>query len=196
MKPRAVIGALVQVLASVDGTAECAAPAPPPLPDRPGAVERGALAKMEFLVGEREGTGWGLEPSGERIPFWVREVFRCRGNRDLMDMEGRFGAILADGTRAGENEYGLGLLTFDRETSTYRMWHYSSDGAVFSVPMEVDHEGRAMKYTRTSPRGTTYTFGLRVGPDGAWVSRIDARQADGSWRQVMEFRMTRVGTPD
>jgi hypothetical protein len=34
---------------------------------------------------------------------------------------------------------------------------------------------------------------LVVGADGACVSRFDIQQADGSWRQVMEFRMERVG---
>lgn len=195
MRLRAVIGVLTAVLASVSGAAESPSPTPPPLPGRPGAVERTALAKMDFLVGEWEGEGWGRDASGERSRFWVREVFRYRGDHDLMDMEGRFGDILADGTRAGEKEYGLGLLTFDREASTYRMWHYSNDGTAFAVAMEVDHAGRAMKYTRNSPRGTTYTFSLRVGEDGVWISRIDILQPDGSLLQAMEFRMTRVRTP-
>lgn len=195
MKARSVSGAVVLVGVLAVATVGGASPTPPPIPDRPGAVERAALARMDFLVGEWEGEGWGLEPDGERSRFWVREVFRYRGDRDLMDMEGRFGTILADGSRAGEREYGLGFLTFDRESSEYRMWHYSSDGTVFTVTMEVDHEGRGMKYTRTSAGGTIYTFGLKVGADGVWVSRIDILQPDGTWLQVMEFRMTRVGDP-
>lgn len=195
MRSTRIIGALFLALTSLGAPAGSAPPTPAPLADRPGAVERAALAKMDFLVGEWEGEGWGLEPSGERSRFWVREVFRYRGDTDLMDMEGRFGAILGDGSRAGEREYGLGFLTFDRASSEYRMWHYSSDGTVFTVTMEVDHEGRGMQYTRTSAGGTTYTFGLRVGADGVWVSRIDILLPDGTWTQVMEFRMTRVGDP-
>jgi len=39
--------------------------------DPVASIERAALAKVDFLVGEWEGEGWSLSRSGERRRFWV-----------------------------------------------------------------------------------------------------------------------------
>ena len=159
----------------------------------PGVVERAALARMGFLEGDWAGEGWAVQSSGERTRFWVEESFHYRGVTDLMDMQGIFGAILDDGTRAPSAEYNLGILFFDRGSGEYRMWHYSSSGEVFTTPMVVDHDARSMHYTKELADGRVGRFHLVVAADGVWTSRFDLLQEDGSWLQVMGFRMTRVG---
>jgi hypothetical protein len=159
--------------------------------ENPGAAERAALAKVAFLVGDWEGEGWALRRSGERHRFWVKEAYRYRGAGDLLDMEGRFGAILSDGTHAPEDEYGLGILYFDPEIGEYRMWHSTNGAEVFTVTMEVDVEARRMQYTKDIGGGQVGRFRLVVGADGVWVSAFDILQPDQSWLQVMEFRMER-----
>ena len=159
----------------------------------PGVVERAALAEMEFLVGDWAGEGWGLRQTGERVRFWVEEAFHYRGDKDLMDMQGIFGDVLEDGTRSPSREYNLGILYYDRAASRYVMWHYSSSGEVFTTPMTVDIPGRSMHYVKEYPGGVTGRFHLVVGLDGVWTSSFHILQEDGSWRQVMEFRRTRVG---
>ncbi len=161
-------------------------------PHAPGAVERTALARVAFLEGDWAGEGWAITRSGERTRFWVEEAFHYRGDKDLMDMQGIFGDILSDGSRTPSLEYNLGILYFDRESGRYMMWHYSSSGEVFTVAMNVEHATREMHYIKEYPSGRTGKFHLVVGDDGVWTSRLDVLQADGSWRQVMEFRMQRV----
>jgi hypothetical protein len=55
--------------------------------EKPGDIERAALGKADFLVGDWEGEGWSLTRSGERRRFWVKEFFHYRGDKDIMDME-------------------------------------------------------------------------------------------------------------
>ena len=160
--------------------------------DAPGIVERTALARVDFLVGDWAGEGWAITRSGERTRFWVEEAFHYRGDKDLMDMQGIFGDILSDGSRTLSLEYNLGILYFDRESARYMMWHYSSSGEVFTVAMNVEHATREMHYIKEYSGGRIGKFHLVVGADGVWTSRFDVLQADGSWRQVMEFRMERV----
>ncbi len=160
--------------------------------ERPGDVERAALSKVGFLVGDWEGEGWSLTKSGERQRFWAKEFYRYRGDKDLMDMEGRFGAVLPDGTRAPEDEYALGILFFDRKTGEYRMWHYSSNGTAFTVTMDFDIAKRTAQYTREFGERGIGRFEVAVGEDGVWVTRLDIVRPDNSSVQVMEFRMKRV----
>jgi hypothetical protein len=161
--------------------------------EEPGVVERAALARVDFLVGDWAGEGWSVSRSGERRRFWVEEAFHYRGEKDLMDMQGVFGGVLEDGSRTASREYNLGILYYDRASGEYRMWHYSSSGEVFTTPMSVDVATRTMHYTRDYPGGVTGKFHLVVGLDGVWTSSFHVLQEDGTWRQVMEFRMRRAG---
>ncbi|HSO22202.1 MAG TPA: hypothetical protein VLT81_04805 [Chondromyces sp.] len=182
----------VSVAAVLAGSALAAADDAAGDPEAPGVVERAALAEMSFLEGDWAGEGWSMPPSGERRRFWVEEAFHYRGEKDLMDMQGIFGGILADGTRTPSREYNLGILYYDREAREYRMWHYSSSGEVFDTPMSVDVAGRSMHYVKDYPGGITGKFHLVVGPDGVWTSSFHILEEDDSWRQVMEFRMRRT----
>lgn len=160
--------------------------------EKPGDVERAALGKVDFLVGDWVGEGWSLSPSGGRLKFWVKEFYHYRGNQDLMDMEGRFGDIAADGTYQPENEFGLGFLYYDRASGEYRMWHYSSDGTVFNPVLTIDLKDKSAFYLRKTASGTQGKFSLRVGSDGVWVTTFEVQRSDNSWLTVMEFRMKRV----
>jgi len=164
----------------------------PQATERPGDLERAALGKAGFLVGEWEGEGWRLTRAGQRQKFLIKEIYRYRGNHDLLDMEGISRVIFPDGTPSPQKEYALGLLYYDRATREYRMWHYSDEGDVFTVKLDVDVEGKAGSYTRQNAGGGSYRFSIKIGEDGVWVSKAEIPNPDKSWLQVMEFRMTRV----
>jgi hypothetical protein len=180
------------LVASHGGLLAAEAPEAPATEEKPGTVERAALAEVDFLVGDWEGEGWALARSGERQRFWVKEYYRYRGDKDLLDMEGRFGDIFEDGTRTGELEYALGILYYAKEPGEYRMWHYSDSGDVFTVVMDVDVAKREMQYTKEYSEGRIGRFHLAIGDDGVWITKLEILQPDQTWRQTMEFRMERV----
>lgn len=159
---------------------------------KPGAVERSALTQVGFLAGEWEGEGWSLNRAGERTRFWIKETYRYRGQKDLLDMEGRFRDILADGTRSREEGYALGILYYDRQSRDYYMWHYSSDGTVFTVRMDVDIAGRSAQYRRSYPGAGPGVFRIVIGEDGTWVTTLEILRPDQTPLKVMEFRMRRL----
>jgi len=187
------LGLLCLLFTSMNGGGHQAKASSPPLSsDKPGDMERAALSKMEFVVGEWEGEGWSLTPSGQRARFWVKESYRYRGDKDLMDMEGRFGGILPDGTRSAEREYSLGILYYDRERRQYRSWHYSNDGVVFTVDVDVDIERKTAQYRRTTTGGESSRFSIRIDENWVWISTVEILTPDKTWLQVVEFRMRRL----
>ncbi len=173
--------------APVAGPAE-----PPDTQQKPGAVERAALDKVGFLTGEWEGEGWTLNRAGERTRFWIKETYRYRGDKDLLDMEGRFRDILPDGTKSGEEGYALGILYYDRDKRDYFMWHYSSDGTVFDVRIEVDAARRSAQYSRDYPGSGPGVFRIVIGEDGTWVTTLEILRPGQTPLKVMEFRMKRL----
>lgn len=66
--------------------------------EQPGDEGWVALGKVDFLVGNWEGEGWSLNPSGERDKFLIKESYVYRGARALVDMEGRFRDVQPDGS--------------------------------------------------------------------------------------------------
>ena len=160
--------------------------------EQPGQEGRAAISKLDFVLGEWEGEGWSLAPSGERNRFWIKESYVYRGAKDLMDMEGRFRDIRPDGSVSPIEDYALGVLFYDPESKEYRMWHYSSNGTVFTVKMDMDIKARTAQYTRKTARGDLSKFTLVVGEDGVWVSKIEYLRPDSTWFTVLEFRMKRV----
>jgi hypothetical protein len=187
------VGLTFALFTALHGGPRATAADPPQAPDAPGAVERAALAKVDFLVGDWEGEGWSTPGPGERRRFWVKEYYHYRGDKDLMDMEGRFGRILPDGTSSPEQEYALGILFYDRQSGRYMMWHYSTQDGAKTVPMDVNVDGRSMQYVTEYAPGKTGRFHLVVGADGVWVSTFTILTAEKTWQQVMEFRMKRIG---
>jgi hypothetical protein len=181
---------LFSLIQGVSGQAK--APGLAPSSEKPGDIERNAMGKVSFLVGEWQGEGWSLTRSGERERFWVKESYRYRGDRDLLDMEGRFGEILPDGTKLSEQQYALGILFYDRESSQYLMWHYGGDGTFFTARMEVDIEKRAAQYTRIYPEAGPGIFRLVIGEDGVWVTTVEILRPDQTRLRFMEFRMKRL----
>ncbi len=163
--------------------------------EQPGDAGRVALGKIDFVLGEWEGEGWSLTPSGGRTRFWIKESYAYRGAKDLMDMEGRFRDILPDGSVSPKEDYALGILFYDPESKEYRMWHYSGNGTVFTVKMEMDIKARTAWYMRNTARGDQSKFTLTVGEDNVWVSKIEYLRPDNTWLKVMEFRMKRVAAP-
>ncbi len=144
------------------------------------------------MVGVWEGEGWWLAQSGQRVKIWVKETYRYRGDKDLLDMEGESRVILSDGTRSPERFYGLGIMFYDRTTQEYRMCHFDSNGDTYTVKLNTDIAGKTGYYTRQLANGETSKFSLKIGEDGIWVARSERRKPGKSWIQELEFRMKRI----
>ncbi len=159
--------------------------------EKAGEVERAALGKLEYMIGNWEGDGWMLSDSGSRLTFWVKEYYLYRGDKDLMDMEGRFGGILPDGTRLPESDYALGLMFYDSKSREYRMWHYGN-GRVFTVAVNTNLESRKSFYILKNARGEQSRFSFAIDKEGVWTSKREILKPDSTWFLNMEFSMKRV----
>lgn len=95
----------------------------------PSPAEKAAMEKLSFLVGKWQGTGWVMEPSGQKSVFNGNETVQ-------MKLSGR--AILVEGEfKDGENKIRhqtLAIITFDTKTSKYQFRTY-----LFNQP-EAVHE--------------------------------------------------------
>jgi hypothetical protein len=162
------------------------------IPEKTGAIERAALSKLDYMIGEWEGEGWSQYGSGQRQTFWVKEYYQFRGDKDLMDMEGRSGGILPDGTKLSDSNYSLGIMYYNHQDNDYRMWHYNSDGGVFDVKVNANIEGRNGYYIIKDAGGEQKRFSISIDNDEEWISKMEVLTPANTWLQVLEFRMKRI----
>jgi hypothetical protein len=157
-------------------------------------IERGAMKKLDFVIGKWKGEGWLLVGPGQRYPFSVTELYSYRCNGQVIDGEGRFRAQGAPEDAGSSTNYGLGMIYFDRPSGEYRMWHYGGSGSTFAFTqkIEIDAERRALHYINQDAKGETYRFGFTIDQDDILTARSERQKPDGTWYVSMEFRMRRV----
>jgi hypothetical protein len=159
---------------------------------RPGEIARVAIGQLDFMIGVWEGEGWWLAKANQRVKVWVKETYRYRGDKDLLDMEGETWVILPDGTRSPERFYSLGIMSYDRAASEYRMWHFDNKGDMYTVKLNTDIKGKTGYYIRQLTGGDTSKFSIKIGEDGVWETKSERLKSDKTSIQVLEFHMKRV----
>lgn len=195
MKRTSGIAALVLACASLvlapraGGRTQGAAPAQAPTDEE---VQRAAMSRLGFMLGQWIGEGWSEPAPNRRITGSVTELYAFRGNGLILDGEGFFRMNASEGPAEAPTDYGLGMLFFDTGSNEYRMWHCCARGRAMTVRLDVDLEGRAARYTAEGADGQPYRFGWRVGADGLWTATHERRRPDGSWFTDGQFYMRKV----
>jgi hypothetical protein len=164
--------------------------APPRAPDE--EVQRAAMSKLDFMLGQWIGQGWSEPAPNQRATGSVTELYAFRGNGLILDGEGFFRMHSEDGAAVVPTDYGLGMLFFDTQNHEYRMWHCCSQGQAMTVKLDMDLEARSGRYTAKDANGRPYRFGFKLSADGLWTATHERQQPDGSWYTDGQFQMRKV----
>ncbi len=153
---------------------------------------RSAIDRIDFLVGEWEGSGWMAFGPDQREEFTSREIVEERLGGSVLLVEGIHRAPAAEGSgerlvhhalatigwSAAEQEYRFASTLYNRDGGTYRGW-VDDDGA-FVWQLEV--AGRIMRYV------------IHIDAQGRWVEdgKISMDQG-GNWFPFFHMTLERVG---
>jgi len=169
-------------LAAVAQTAPPAGAMRPAGPDL--ATQQAAMARLSWMVGDWEETGWLYMPGG-RQTFRQVEKIEMRLSGGVMVIEGR--------GYAGKPEAlmfnALGVVSYDDMKGEYgfRSW---ARGYFTDAKAEVLN-GPQLRWTMTFP-GMTIRYTIRQTPEGRWAE-IGERSTDNgaSWTQFFEMNLTK-----
>lgn len=139
----------------------------------------GAMAKLDFLVGEWRGEGWIVTREGKRETFSSTEVIR----RKLHDT-----ALLIEGVHT--NFEALAVVTYDPKAGQYRWRSFTSRGGGVDVEAKLTGDRTLEWYPSQTSRYT-----IRIDDAGQWEEVGEYTRDDGkSWKQFFAMRLTRSGT--
>lgn len=153
----------------------------------PGSVEREAMKKLEFFVGEWRGEGLfrGGPGPGEKASVVEKAEMKLGGL--VLLLEGLGTAKGADGSEKVVHN-AFGMLTYDAKRGMYTMRAVKSDGA--AIDAEAKFEGDAFVWGFDVPGGSV-RYTIRLTPEGKW-HEVGQFSRDGGKTFTPFFEMTLV----
>ena len=164
------------------------------------AAQRAAMARLDWMAGAWEGTGWTLSPDGTRWAFRQTEKVESRLNGAVLVIEGRgFAPRTPQGptepTQAPRPESlvfnALAVISFDDAKAKYAFRSYAF-GYANTFEAEFSPDG-AFVWRIAPPNGPLMRYVItRPSPD-EWLE-VGERSIDAgrTWTQFFEMRLTRT----
>ncbi len=153
-------------------------------PDHGGKAQAAGLKKLEFMVGDWEGTGF-IEAGGRRIDFIGTEKVAYKAGGTAVAVEGLHKAKFGDREMVIHDAYAV--ITFAEKEGLFSMRAQLANGQRNDFALEV--KGSSCVWNlKGSPMGDVrYTMTLT--PAGEWLEIGEATQADGSLKKIFEMRL-------
>jgi hypothetical protein len=150
------------------------------------------LDRLEWLVGEWEGTGWMEYTPGQRAEFRGTERVERRMGGRLVVVEGRFTAWM--GPEAGEVPVheAVGIFEFDPRAGQFRFRTYTGFGPEAGGLHAAEVSDGRVVWGYEDPRHGTVRYTITRTDGDEWVEVGDAsRDGGGTWHRFFEMRLRR-----
>lgn len=156
----------------------------------PASVQRDAMKKLDFWVGQWQGTGWVEFAPGQRRTATVTEMIQSKLDGLVLIVEGT-GKDKAPGK---EEEaivhHAVGVITYDERAKVYRFSTHTMEGRHADAELKVIDE-RTFEWGFQVPVGTV-RYTINFTEKGQWHERGDFSQDGKTWRQFHEMTLDRV----
>lgn len=157
----------------------------------PGAANKAAMKKLDFLAGKWKGDATVvLGPQGKRAVKQTEDVQSRLGGQVLI-IEGVGRGKLPNRDEEGIVFNALAVISYDAQARQYRMKAFRAEG--LSVEPDITVSDRGFVWSFKEPqRGTHIKYTMTLTDKGEW-HEVGAYSPDGTaWTQFFEMTLTRV----
>lgn len=156
------------------------------------AVQKEAMQKLEFLVGNWEGGGWSMMGPGNRSEFRGTERVEMMLDGSIMVVEGKHYSME---TLAGSEEpihHAFGVFSYDTNTSEYRFKAYLETGMNGDYVAKI--EENKIVWGFDVPQGTI-RYTIILNEQGEWfeVGHFNPKGTE-MWHQSFEMTMQKTAS--
>ena len=139
----------------------------------PVSIQKEAMKKLDFLVGQWTGEGWVKQRDGERRTFSSAETIQSK-------LDGL--VLLIEGTHTGFEA--LALVSYDKTAKQYRWRSFTSDGRGGDVEAKLIGE-RTLQWGREG----RFRYTIKISEGGLWNEVGESSQDGGeTWVQFFEMK--------
>lgn len=142
-----------------------------------------AMQKLNFLLGDWEGTGWIARGPGPRHHFVQTETIRPYLNGDLILIEGR-GVAAEDTTQV--IHHAIAFIGYDADQERYVMRSFLAGGR--TTPATVDVQDKRL----TWQMGNNVRYTIWLNEKGQWDEVGEYSQDGENWTQFFAMTLDRV----
>lgn len=149
-------------------------------------AQRGAMRKLEFLVGSWAGEASVLRGPGQFVELIQTEEAQFRLGGLILTIEG-MGRGKSDGKAVLQ---AFGLISFDDERGTYRMRAFN-DGRFLETDVKLLEDGLGMTWGFELGEIRTHSV-LRIDGQGDWTELGEITIGSQAPKKLMELRVART----
>lgn len=150
-----------------------------------GRLGLAQMQKLKHWVGEWEGTGWQMQPSGQQVEFNVSESVQSKLNGMILMVEGK-------GMSEGSDELGhdaMGMIYYNLDNKRYEFHSATMQGMTTLAEAKIDSDGNLIWGFEVPQGKVQFTITLT---EDTWVEK-GAFSPDGStWYPTMEMQLKKV----
>jgi hypothetical protein len=146
------------------------------------AAHRAAIAKLDFMVGQWEGSGWD-QRGPKRTEFTSKETVRPAAGGTLLLIEGNHKT-----TDGGFDAFGL--VAWNETSKAYEFRSYTSEACSGLNDFKVTGE-RRVEWSFAIPQGRV-RYTVDMGEADRWVEAGEFSRDGNEWRKFFEMTLKRV----
>jgi hypothetical protein len=156
------------------------------------AVQREAMAKLDFLKGRWKGESWMQQASGPRLRSEGTETVESKLGGLLLTLEGVHRR--ASGDQSGQVvHHALAVVSYDEKVGRYRFQAFTERGG-YADAHAIFTEGKLEWRLQVAP-SVEMRYTMTLNDMGQWFEIGEVSRDGKEWAKVFEMTLTRVQTP-
>jgi hypothetical protein len=166
----------------------CAAPL---AAQQPGAANREAMKKLDYLAGKWKGEATVMAGPKETKKLTQTEDVQFRLDGVVLLVEG-----IGRGKLPGKEEEGvvfnaLGVMSYDAQAKKYKVKAYRAEGQSVDADMTLTEKGFVWGFKEPA-RSLEVKYTMTLTPKGEWHEVGEYSQDGKTWAKFIEMTLTRV----
>ena len=152
-----------------------------------------AMKRLDFLVGQWEGTGW-IQTGRERATFRQRETVRYAAGGVVVIVDGL--GRSADPARQDQVVHqAFAVVSYDAAQQAFRWRAYrAADGNEITAQPEVSTDKLVWGFELPQPGAGRVRFTITRTPAGDWFEIGEIGRPSGEWMPFFEMTLKRTGS--
>ena len=156
------------------------------------AVQREAMAKLDFLKGRWKGESWTQQSSGPRLRSEGTETVESKLGGLLLTLEGVHRR--ASGDQSGEVvHHAFAVVSYDEKLGRYRFQAFTERGGFADAHAKAME--RKLEWHMLVAPSVEMRYTITLNDRGQWFEIGEVSRDGNEWAKVFEMTLTREQTP-
>jgi hypothetical protein len=152
----------------------------------------GELQKLDFLLGDWQGTGWIEFGPNQRHTVRQTEKIQVKAGGAVVQIEG-LGLERRDEKDVPVHQ-AFAIVSYDNEAKRFRLNTWRAGGGAIECEPEIGD--KRLVWGFKEPRsGMQIRFTVKLDAAGRWVEVGESSRDGQNWRQFMELTLQKAGKP-